>query len=109
MIHYAGLVIFLFLAVIGINLAGEREVLAFAVGERENRAAWEDLCFQLKLRGVRQVDLSVTDGNQAMLGAISSKFPHTAHQRCVKHKFERMCSAMCPRPMSLSLHFKNRI
>jgi transposase-like protein len=28
------------LAVIGINLAGERKVLAFTVGERENRAAW---------------------------------------------------------------------
>ena len=78
------------LAVIGINLAGEREVLAFTVGERENRAAWEDLCFQLKLRGVRQVDLWVTDGNQAMLGAISSKFPDAAHQRCVKHKLENV-------------------
>jgi transposase-like protein len=78
------------LAVIGISLAGEREVLAFTVGERENRAAWDDLCYQLKLRGVRQVDLWVTDGNQAMLGAISSKFPDAARQRCVKHKLENV-------------------
>jgi transposase-like protein len=78
------------LAVIGISLAGEREVLAFTVGERENRAAWDDLCYQLKLRGVRQVDLWVTDGNQAMLGAISSKFPDAARQRCVKHKIENV-------------------
>lgn len=78
------------LAVIGISLTGEREVLAFTVGERENRAAWEDLCFQLKLRGVRQVDLWVTDGNQAMLGAISSKFPDSARQRCVQHKIENV-------------------
>ncbi len=31
------------LAIIGINLHGEREVLGFTVGERENQAAWEDL------------------------------------------------------------------
>ena len=30
-------------AVAGIHLTGEREVLAFPVGERENQTAWEDL------------------------------------------------------------------
>jgi transposase-like protein len=31
------------LAVVGINSAGEREVLGFSVGERENQNAWEQL------------------------------------------------------------------
>jgi hypothetical protein len=53
------------LAVIGINEKGEREVLAFTVGERENQGAWEDLLEQLKARGVQKVDLWITDGNQA--------------------------------------------
>jgi transposase-like protein len=48
------------LAVVGINPAGEREVLAFTVGERENQGAWEDLLEQLKTRGVQQVDLWIT-------------------------------------------------
>ena len=80
------------LAVVGINPAGEREVLAFTVGERENQGAWEDLLEQLKTRGVQQVDLWITDGNQAMLNAVGRKFPQAARQRCVKHKMENVLS-----------------
>ncbi len=80
------------LAVIGINAAGEREVLAFTVGERENQGAWEDLLEQLKTRGVAQVDLWITDGNQAMLNAVQCKFPAAARQRCVKHKLANVLS-----------------
>lgn len=80
------------LAVVGINPAGEREVLAFTVGERENQGAWEDLLEQLKTRGVEQVDLWITDGNQAMLNAVSRKFPQAARQRCVKHKMDNVLS-----------------
>jgi transposase-like protein len=58
------------LAVIGINAAGERVVLAFTVGERENQSAWEDLLDQLKQRGVQTVGLWITDGHQAMLNAV---------------------------------------
>ena len=80
------------LAVVGINPAGEREVLAFTVGERENQGAWEDLLEQLKTRGVQQVDLWITDGNQAMLNAVQRKFPTSARQRCIKHKMENVLS-----------------
>jgi len=78
------------LAVIGINAAGERVVLAFTVGERENQAAWEDLLEQLKQRGVQTVGLWITDGNQAMLNAVQVKFPNTPRQRCVKHKLDNV-------------------
>jgi transposase-like protein len=80
------------LAVIGINAAGEREVLAFTVGERENQGAWEDLLEQLKTRGVKTVDLWITDGNQAMLNAVQLKFSNSARQRCVKHKMDNVLS-----------------
>src|SRR5260221_4988092 len=80
------------LAVIGINEQGKREVLAFTVGERENQGAWEDLLEQLKTRGVQQVDLWITDGNQAMLNAVGRKFPKSARQRCVKHKMDNVLS-----------------
>jgi transposase-like protein len=78
------------LAVIGISETGEREVLAFTVGERENQKAWEDLFEQLKRRGVEQVDLWITDGHQAMLNALTLKFPEAARQRCVHHKLENV-------------------
>jgi transposase-like protein len=78
------------LAVIGINAAGERGVLAFTVGERENQVAWEDLLEQLKQRGIQTVGLWITDGNQAMLNAVQAKFPTTPRQRCLKHKLDNV-------------------
>jgi putative transposase len=80
------------LAVIGITLNGEREVLAFSVGERENQHAWEDLLADLKRRGVQRVGLWITDGHQAMLNAIQAQFPEAARQRCIKHKMENVLS-----------------
>jgi transposase-like protein len=78
------------LAVVGINLAGEREVLGFTIGDRENQQAWIDLLEQFKQRGLRQVDLWITDGNQAMLNAIELKFATAQRQRCVAHKLKNV-------------------
>jgi putative transposase len=78
------------LAVIGIDEHGQREVLTFTVGERENQAAWEDLLDQLKQHGVQTVDLWITDGNKAMLNAVQIKFPQAARQRCIKHKMDNV-------------------
>lgn len=78
------------LVVIGIKPDGEREVLGFSVGDRENQAAWEEVLEDLKRRGVREVGLLITDGHQAMLNALSSKFPGVERQRCVKHKMENV-------------------
>ena len=80
------------LAVIGISEAGEREVLAFSVGERENQQAWEELFEDLKRRGLSEVGLWITDGNQALLNALAAKFPDTPRQRCIKHKLENVLS-----------------
>lgn len=82
------------LAVVGIAETGEREVLAFSVGDRENEQAWKDLLDDLKARGVKAIDLWVSDGNQAMLNAISKKFPDSARQRCVVHKMDKVLSSV---------------
>lgn len=78
------------LAVVGITEQGEREVLAFSVGERENQPAWEELLEDLKRRGVKEVDLWITDGNQAMLNAIELKFSASRRQRCIQHKMNNI-------------------
>jgi transposase-like protein len=78
------------LALIGIRPDGEREVLAFSTGDRENQAAWEQLLDQSKRRGVDEVGLWITDGGQAMLNAIAAKFPGGERQRCVRHKLENI-------------------
>lgn len=80
------------LAVVGIAETGERDVLAFRVGDRENEQAWKDLLDDLKERGVKTIDLWISDGNQAMLNAIHTKFPASARQRCVVHKMDNVLS-----------------
>jgi putative transposase len=80
------------LTVIAITLSGDREVLGFRVGDRENQTAWEDLLDDIKGRGVKEIDLWITDGHQAMLNAIQSRFPGSARQRCIQHKMENVLS-----------------
>jgi putative transposase len=80
------------LAVVGIAESGEREVLAFRVGDRENEQAWKDLLQDLKDRGVNRIGLWVSDGNQAMLNAITAQFPDSARQRCIVHKMDNVLS-----------------
>jgi len=78
------------LAVVGITTTGEKDVLAFRVGDRENQRAWEDLLDDLKARGIKEIGLWVSDGNQAMKRAISSKFATAQRQRCVMHKMDNV-------------------
>lgn len=80
------------LAVVGIATTAQREVLAFHVGDRENQTAWEDLFDDLKSRGVKEIGLWVSDGNQTMLNAITKKFPTSARQRCAVHKMDNVLS-----------------
>ncbi|GHO61375.1 transposase for insertion sequence element ISRM5 [Ktedonobacter sp. SOSP1-52] len=78
------------LAAVGIRTSGEREVLAFRIGDRENQHAWEDLFEDLKQRGIEQVDLWISDGHQAMIKAMTSHFATSQRQRCVMHKMENV-------------------
>jgi transposase-like protein len=78
------------LALIGITDAGKRELIGFTIGERENQGAWENLLDDIKTRGVKQVDLWITDGHQAMLNAIALKFPDSRRQRCMLHKLNNV-------------------
>lgn len=80
------------LAIIGITPSGERDVLAFSIGDRENQRAWEQLLEELKVRGVARIGLWITDGNQAMLNALAAKFADSQRQRCIKHKLENILS-----------------
>jgi transposase-like protein len=45
------------LAVVGIRVTGEQEILAFRVGDRENQQAWEDILKYFKTIRVKEVKL----------------------------------------------------
>lgn len=62
------------------------------MGDRENQQAWEDLRDDLKQRGVKEIALMLSDGNQATMNAIRLKFPQAKRQRGVMHKMDHVLS-----------------
>jgi transposase-like protein len=71
---------------VGVRLTGEKELLAFTVGDAESHDAWAAFLHDLKRRGLSQVDLILTDGNAALLSQIRQSFSRAHYQRCVIHK-----------------------
>lgn len=49
---------------------------------------------QFLTRGVKEVDLMVTDGHDGLLAALSDLFPSTLRQRCVVHKQRNIMNAI---------------
>jgi len=78
------------LGLFGITPEGKREVIAMMIGQSESRDAWGNLLDDIKSRGVKQVDLWITDGNQTMIDAINQRYPDSLRQRCVKHKMQNI-------------------
>ena len=78
------------LAVLGVKLDGQKEILGFVTGDKGNEFARRDLLADLKRRGLQQVDLWISDGNQATINAIHHHFPASQRQRCVLHKIDNV-------------------
>lgn len=82
------------LTALGVDLEGNREVLAFRACAEEDKDGWSCLLQDLRNRGVSQIDLLVTDGHDGLLAAVASLFPATPRQRCLVHKQRNVINAI---------------
>lgn len=82
------------LTVLGVNLEGNKEVLALRACAEESREGWVSILHDLRTRGATQIDLFVTDGHEGLLSAISEVFTATPRQRCLVHKQRNVLSAV---------------
>jgi putative transposase len=82
------------LTALGVDLAGNREVLALRACAEESKDGWQCLLQDLRNRGVKEVDLMVTDGHDGLLTALSALFPATPRQRCLVHKQRNVLNAI---------------
>jgi len=82
------------LTALGVDLEGNKEVLALRVCAQESKDGWMDLLQDLRTRGATQVDLIVTDGHDGLLAAVSALFTATLRQRCVVHKQRNVMNAI---------------
>lgn len=71
----------------GILPNGDRQILGFAMfgSEGESAGAWHEYLLKLKERGVKSVNLFVTDNLRGLTEATARAFPASQHQLCVVH------------------------
>ena len=70
---------------IGINWEGRREVLGVELAGRESQSSWKDFLLGLRQRGLRGVELTITDDHSGLKKAVAEVFPESAWQRCYVH------------------------
>lgn len=82
------------LAALGVDLEGNKEVLALRACAEESKEGWLSLLQDVRTRGATQIDLIVTDGHDGLLGAIAELFAATPRQRCLVHKQRNVLAAI---------------
>lgn len=82
------------LTTLGVDLEGNREVLALRASAEESKEGWSALLQDLRTRGVKQIDLVVTDGHDGLLTALAALFAATPRQRCLVHKQRNVMSSI---------------
>ena len=88
------------LTALGVDLAGNKEVLALRACAEEDKDGWACLLHDLRSRNATQFDLIVTDGHEGLLAAVSELFPATPRQRCLVHKQRNVLNAIPRRERS---------
>ena len=70
---------------VGVRMSGEREVLGVDVGPSEEGAFWQQFLRSLVARGLRGVQLVISDSHEGLKGAIASVLHGASWQRCKVH------------------------
>ena len=82
------------LTALGVDLEGNKEVLALQACAEESKEGWLSLLHDLRTRGATQIDLIVTDGHDGLLAALTELFSATPRQRCLVHKQRNVLAAI---------------
>jgi putative transposase len=73
------------LIVSGVRDDGFREILGVEVADTESEATYHELFRSLKTRGLREVELVVSDDHQGLKAAVDRHFQGASWQRCQVH------------------------
>jgi putative transposase len=70
---------------LGINMAGEKELLGIWIAQTEGAKFWLQVVTELKNRGVQDIFIACVDGLKGFPEAIETIYPKTAVQLCIVH------------------------
>ena len=73
------------LVAIGIDWEGRRQVLGVELANRESTSSWKDFLLTLRQRGLKGVELVVSDDHAGLRKAIAEVLPEAIWQRCYVH------------------------
>ena len=70
---------------LGINMAGEKEILGLWIAQTEGAKFWLQVVTELKNRGVQDIFIACVDGLKGFPEAIEAVYPKTTVQLCIVH------------------------
>jgi len=78
------------LVVMGVNLNGDKELLAIDDAFAESEESWTTVFESLRERGLKDVALLVADGAAGIWSAFGKAYPRAKQQRCWLHKIRNV-------------------
>jgi putative transposase len=82
------------LVAIGVAQSGYREILAVSEGAKEDTASWTAFLRGLKDRGLKGVELFVSDKCLGLVENLADFYPDALWQRCVVHFYRNVWTAV---------------
>jgi putative transposase len=82
------------LVAIGVAQSGYREILAVSEGAKEDTASWTAFLRELKDRGLKGVELFVSDKCLGLVENLADFYPDASWQRCVVHFYRNVWTAV---------------
>lgn len=73
------------LIAIGINWEGRRQILGVELANRESGSSWKEFLLRLRKRGLKGVELVVSDDHAGLRKSLQEVLPEAAWQRCYVH------------------------
>jgi putative transposase len=79
---------------IGVAQTGYREILAVSEGAKEDKASWTQFMRELKERGLKGVQLFVSDKCLGLVENLAEFYPEAKWQRCIVHFYRNVWTAV---------------
>jgi putative transposase len=82
------------LVALGVAQSGYREILGVSEGAKEDKASWTNFLRELKQRGLKGVQLFVSDKCLGLVENLAEFYPEAKWQRCVVHFYRNVWTAV---------------
>lgn len=80
------------LIAIGVDKEGYRRVLGIVEGAKEDKSGWSRFLRHLKERGLKGIELFISDACMGLIDSIGEFYPESKWQRCMVHFYRNVFS-----------------